>query len=187
MSLTPEDIDRLIARVQGGEKQPFWDVLLQVQQELRVFIAVRAPSADLVEEILQSTVLRAHDALPRYELRGTFVQWLKGIARNLLLQELRARARHLSMAGPTLEAVVAEACLGDLDAADVPGPDPALRECMDRLSPSARDLLDRRYGRGLSLNRIAQQLRKPADGLCVTLHRIREALRQCLAAKEAGA
>jgi RNA polymerase sigma-70 factor (ECF subfamily) len=144
-----------------------------------------SPSTELVEEILQATLLRAHDALPTYELRGTFVQWLKGIARNLLRQELRARARHLSMAGRTLDALIADDCLSGLDATSEP--DPALRECMERLSPHARALLDRRYGQGLPLSRIAQQFKKPADTICVTLHRIRETLRQCLAAKGAGA
>ncbi len=185
MSLTAEEIDSLVERVQRGDKQAFWDVILQVQQEVRLFIAVVAPSSELVEEILQSTLLRAHDILPKYELRRTFVQWLKGIARNLLRQELHARARHLSMAGSTLEAIVAEACLGDAEtpAIEAAEPDPALRECMDRLSPHARDLLERRYRRGLPLNKIAQQFKKPADTICVTLHRIRETLRQCLAAK----
>ena len=189
MSLTPEEIDSLVQRVQRGESQPFWDVILQVQQEVRVFIAVLAPSSEMVEEILQATLLRAHAALPKYELRRTFVQWLKGIARNLLRQELHARARHLSMAGHTLDAIVAEECLKapGTDAVEASEPDPALRECMERLSPHARALLDRRYGQGLPLSRIAQQFKKPADTICVTLHRIRETLRQCLAAKGARA
>jgi RNA polymerase sigma-70 factor (ECF subfamily) len=58
---------------------------------------------------------------------------------------------------------------------------------MDRLSPHARELLDRRYGQGLPINRLAQQFKKSADSIGVTLFRIRETLRQCLAAKGAGA
>lgn len=188
MDLTPEEIDGLVERAQRGEQQAFWDLVLQVQQDVRLFIAVLAPSSELVEEILQATLLKAHDILPKYELRRTFIQWLKGIARNLLRQELHSRSRHLSMASQTLEAVVAEACLGEIDTApEAPEPDAALRECMDRLAPHARELIDRRYGQGLPLNRLAQQFKKPADTICVTLHRIRETLRQCLAAKGANA
>jgi len=189
VNLTPEEIDGLVERAQRGEQQAFWDLILHVQQDVRVFIAVVAPSSELVEEILQTTLLRAYDALPKYELRRTFVQWLKGIARNLLKQELHARARHLSMANHTLEAIVAESCLTDLEtpAIEAAEPDAALRDCMDRLAPHARELLDRRYGQGVTLNRLAQQFKTPADTLCVTLHRIREILRQCLAAKGAHA
>ena len=189
MSLTAEEIDSLVERAQRGERQPFWDLILQVQQDLRLFIAVQSPSSELVEEILQATLLKAYDILPKYELRRTFVQWLKGIARNLLRQELHSRRRHLSMAGQTLEAVVAEACVADLEtpAIEAAEPDAALRECMDRLAPHARELLDRRYGQGIPLNRIAQQFKKPADTICVTLHRIRETLRECLAAKGTNA
>ena len=189
MSLTPEEIDGLVERAQRGEQQPFWDLILQVQQDVRVFISILAPSSELVEEILQATLLKAFDILPKYELRGTFVQWLKGIARNLLRQELHSRGRHLSMAGRTLEALVAEACMTDLEkpAIEASEPDAALRECMDRLAPHARELIDRRYGQGLPLNRIAQQFKKPADTICVTLHRIRETLRQCLSAKGSNA
>src|SRR5262245_35693651 len=124
VGLTAEEIDALVERAQRGEQQPFWDLILQVQQDVRLFIAVLSPSTELVEEILQATFLKAYDILPKYELRRTFVQWLKGIARNLLRQELHSRGRHLSMASNTLEAVVAEACLGEVDAAVVDASEP---------------------------------------------------------------
>jgi RNA polymerase sigma-70 factor, ECF subfamily len=189
MALTAEEIDGLVVRVQGGDRQAFWDLILQVQQDLRVLLSVLAPSTDLVEEILQATFLRCHDILPKYEPRGTFRQWLKGIARNLLHEELRARARLRSASGNPLEAIVAEACLGSVEdsSTDVPEKDPALRECMDRLPPHSRQLLERRYAQNLPLNRIAQQFKKPAEGIAVALFRIREALRQCLEAKGARA
>lgn len=186
MSLSAEDIDGLVLRVQKGEKEPFWDLILEIQQDLRLFIAVLAPTGELVEEILQTTFLRCHDVIHKYEPRRTFLQWVKGIARNLLREELRARSRHLSMAGNKLEALVADACLDDLGGTPAED-DPALRECLESLPPHSRELLERRYRQNLPLNRMAQQFKRPADSLAVTLYRIRETLRQCLQAKGAQA
>ena len=184
MSLNADEIDRLVRRVQQGEQEPFWDLVLHVQQDLRLFIAVLSPSSELVEEILQSSFLRAYDNLQRYEPRGLFLQWIKGIARNILREELRARSRHLSLAGNRLEAMVAEACLADVETAES---EPGMQECLGRLSPHSRQLLDRRYAENLPLSRIAQQFKKPAESIAVTLCRIRETLRQCLEAKGARA
>jgi hypothetical protein len=41
--MTTEEIDRLVARAQRGEKQAFWDLILEVQQDVRLFIAVVSP------------------------------------------------------------------------------------------------------------------------------------------------
>lgn len=184
MSLNADEIDRLVQRVQKGDQEPFWDLLLHVQQEVRLFIAVLSPSTELVEEILQSTFVRAYESIRKYEPRGLFLQWIKGIARNLLREELRARARHLALSGEKLESIVAEACLKDVDAAE---PETGLQECIDRLAPHSRELLERRYAANLPLARLAQQFKKPADSIAVTLCRIRESLRQCLEAKGARA
>jgi RNA polymerase sigma-70 factor (ECF subfamily) len=179
-----EEIDRLVRRVQTGEQEPFWDLILHVQQDVRLFIAVLSPSTELVEEILQSTFVRAYDGIRKYEPRGLFLQWIKGIARNILREELRARARHLAIAGNAVETMVAEDCLQDVDARE---PEPGLQDCIDRLAPHSRELLERRYGANLSLNKLAQQFKKPADSIAVTLCRIRESLRQCLEARGARA
>jgi RNA polymerase sigma-70 factor, ECF subfamily len=179
--MNADELDRLVQRVQKGEQEPFWDLLLHVQQDLRLFIAVLAPSTELVEEILQATFLRCYDILPKYEPRGLFLQWIKGIARNLLREELRARSRHLAMTGDRLETMVADACLQD--AAEAAEPEPGLQDCLERLAPHSRQLLERRYRENLPLNRIAQQFKKPAESVAVSLYRIRESLRQCLEAK----
>lgn len=182
--MNAEDIDRLVRRVQKGEQESFWDLILHVQQDVRLFIAVLSPSTELVEEILQSTFVRAYDSLQKYEARGLFLQWIKGIARNILREELRARSRHLAMTGDALEAMVGDACLQDVESAE---PEPRLQECIDRLAPHSRELLERRYGANVPLNRLAQQFRKPADSIAVTLCRIRASLRECLEAKGARA
>jgi RNA polymerase sigma-70 factor (ECF subfamily) len=185
MAMTPEEIDDRVVRFQRGDREAFWELVLKLQQELRSFIAVLAPSPDLVEEILQATFVRTHGIIGKYEPRRTFLPWLKGIARNLLQEELRARARHSRVEGDTLQALLAEDCLADAEAGreGAISEETHLKECIGRVSPVSRQLLEHRYVERLSLKQIAQRVRKPAAAIGVALFRIREVLRRCLEAK----
>jgi RNA polymerase sigma-70 factor, ECF subfamily len=64
----------------------------------------------------------------------------------------------------------------------------AMQRCADRLSPTDRELLNWRYLPGATIKEIAQRLGRPANSVCKSLGRIRQALWDCIneemAAKE---
>ena len=77
-----------------------------------------------------------------------------------------------------------------LDLLEAPSGDPAgvgwsdrgeaLHHCLDRLAPSARGLLQMKYGEGLTATVIATRLRRTADAVYQSLSRIHRMLRDCV-------
>ena len=56
----------------------------------------------------------------------------------------------------------------------------ALLVCLERISASDRELIERRYQPGMSSGRLAQAVGRPAASLYKTLSRIRKALLDCI-------
>lgn len=180
--MTPEELDRVVGRVQGGDKHAFADLFLATHQDLRVFVSAHAASADMVDEVLQAAFVACYQNLLKYEPRGTFLSWLKGIAKNLLRKELAELARAAAVEGRSLEGRVAAASVRSLDEEDEASR--KLRQCVEKLPPHARELITRRYTDRRSIRDIAQALHKSESWVAVTLFRLREGLRACLAGRE---
>src|SRR5947207_15695075 len=93
--MSPEELDALVRRVQAGHKDGFADLFAATRKDVRIFLSAHASSADMVDEVLQAVFVACYEKMHTYELRGTFIPWLKGIARNLLLKELHQRSRYV--------------------------------------------------------------------------------------------
>ncbi len=175
-------LDQLAVRAQQGDREAFRSLVLECQQPLRLSLAWRAHSAELVEEIVQATFVTAFETLASYRSEGTFLAWLKGIGRNLLFSELRTRQRHVGLNDEAFE-------LDDDDNEDEAAQTcqaAALRDCLAGLAPRARLLLERRYAQGLPLAQLARQFKQKENTLAVTFGRLRAELRRCLTNKGIG-
>ncbi|MBA3709092.1 MAG: sigma-70 family RNA polymerase sigma factor [Planctomycetes bacterium] len=182
--MSPDEIDGVVRRIQGGDRAPFGDLIVEIQRDLRIFVAAHAPSADVVEEIMQASFVTAFESIADYDPRGTFGPWLKGIARNLLRRELHERRRQGRRSGDILDRAVADQCLIDLEEREESDGEMAkLRECLAALPSRQRELIERRYSQQLPLNVLAQQFKRNAAHLSVLLYRIRGILRACLEGK----
>lgn len=177
-------LDRLLVAARDGDAAAADELLRAVIPPLRVSIAARAPRMDLVEEVLQDTLLICLDRWHDYRCEGTFLAWLRGIARNVLLKRLR----QVPAGSDALEGLLAERALERTaaQAAEEAAEDhlvevrTRVQRCLHRLSPRARTLLLRRHGEGLPLGRLAQQFKQPATTLASTLKRLRRQVRHCM-------
>jgi RNA polymerase sigma-70 factor (ECF subfamily) len=176
----PGNLDGLVLRVRKGDKAAFTDLFVATEREVRIFLSAHAVSADMVDEVLQASYVACYHAIARYEPRGTFLSWLKGIARNLLLKELHDQARTARLESRILEEALARS--GIMSAAEGEDPDPAerLRGCLEKLPPHARDLVEKRYAGRASISQLARVVKRSESWVAVTLFRIRESLRACL-------
>lgn len=175
------ELDRLAQRAQRGDRDAFRDIVLAVQDQVRIAVAARAPEPDLVEEIVQQALVSAFEHLDRYQPRGTLVAWMKAIARNHLYKELRDRRTHARAIGDGLDQMVYEHGLQRLaEEDDDEQRVHRLRACLARLQPRARSLLERHYLERVPVNRLAQQFKKTASSITATLHRVRQSLRRCM-------
>jgi len=185
MPKTVLELDALALRVQGGDQDAFHDLVLELQHELRLFIAAHASSLDMVEEVVQATFVTCYEIIGRYQPQGTFLSWLKGIARNRLRRELRDRARYLASEGEVLEQLLADDSALRLEQDEEAAESNALalgrlRQCLGKLPLWAQQLLERRHGGNVPVNRLAQQFKKSRESIASTLKRVRRSLRECV-------
>lgn len=174
----PSLLDEFARRAATGDEEAFRSLLLATQAEIRLHLAARAP-IDLVEELVQSTYVEAWSALSGYQPQGLLVAWLKGIARNLLLRELRERSRRRRLQRADLASLVCDPAEPAAEA-DEEGLLQRLRACQERLPQAARDLLHRRYVDGAGLEDLAAVLGCDREAIAARLYRLRNALRLCM-------
>jgi RNA polymerase sigma-70 factor (ECF subfamily) len=96
MALSQPD-EALLRRAQLGDEHAF--SLLMRQYELPVFNYVLRSLGNhhLAEDLTQEIFLRAFRNLPHFSFRSKFTTWLFAIAKNRVLDEVRASARRPSV------------------------------------------------------------------------------------------
>jgi RNA polymerase sigma-70 factor (ECF subfamily) len=149
------------------------------QARIYAYVATLLPSRADAEEVFQQTSLILWKKWREFDPERDFVRWACGIAylevRNTLRKQRAAGRVGLSeqilaqLADTRLEA------RGLLDARRQ-----ALAACLDRLRPGQRDLLERCYAGKDSVKLIAAEIGKTANGLYLTLKRLRRALFDCI-------
>lgn len=176
--MTPAALDELVDAARAGDRSAFAAVFSATYRHVRLGVAVRCADAELVDEVVQEAYVVAFERLDEYESRGTFAAWVAGIARNRLARARRQRGRqesHLAvledLLAPEAEVpvVVDEALVG------------RVRHCLDTLTPAARELATWRFIERRPVQAIAGLLGRTAASVSVTIHRVRSALRQCIA------
>jgi RNA polymerase sigma-70 factor (ECF subfamily) len=180
--LDPSQLDTLVVSAQGGDRQAFSKVVVEVYPQVAGFLAFHAPTPELMDEILQATFVAAFQQLDDYEPRGSFAGWLKGIARNLLRRELSRRARLQGTDREAIEALLADATLQQPEETD----DEAkrdllirLRGCLEKLSPRMRLIAERRFVEDVPLNVLAQQFKQTRASVAKIIFNVRRDLRSC--------
>jgi RNA polymerase sigma-70 factor (ECF subfamily) len=171
------DLEQQVAAAKAGDEVAFRAVFDATYREVRLFVAARATSEELVDEVVQATYVAAFEGLAGYRAGGAFAAWLKGIARHLLLREFSRRTRLAPLAG-LAEAVLPEPADDALGA--------RLDDCLGRLSPTARELLELRYQQRLQVQEIGARLGRSASSISVTLFRLRDTLADCLGPEVVG-
>lgn len=181
-SASPEELDLLAARAQRGDAAAFDQIVLSLHADVFRALVGFQVSDGLAEEILQATFVTAYQKLSTYEVgRLTLRSWLKAIARNHLLKELREQRRFAKQGGANLKVAVIDTALEDAARFEaVETAHARLRDCLDKLDEPSRRLIEDRYLRRTSVPELAQRERRPEGWVSVKLFRIRQALRRCM-------
>ena len=88
--MAPERIDALVVAAQGGDREAFTGLVVEFYPQLAGFLAFHAPTPELMEELVQSTLVTAFERIREYQPSGPFAGWLARASRCNLL--LRSRA-----------------------------------------------------------------------------------------------
>ena len=132
------------------------------------------------EDMVHEAFLLAFDRLVEgQEYTGDAGAWLRGTLRNLVRSWWRERqklpqdvADRLGLLAEEADAALTAAAGQELRA--------ALDHCLGLLGAEDRDLVARRYERGMRITRIAEELRRNAATVRVQLFRVRQALKECV-------
>lgn len=159
------------------DREEFLARYLAAQPSLRSYLqAVVGPGAD-ADDVLQEVSLAMWREFARFDRDRPFIAWAIGIARNHVARWRRGRGIAARRFSPQAEAALAVA-YEELDDGLVERRT-ALRGCIDRLGPQARELLELRYRRGLDLADLARLRASSVNAVNKALGRIRRLLGDC--------
>lgn len=174
------DVDTTLDRVRAGDVEAYAAVVRQYQGEVWKVVMFALRDLDGSADLVQQTFVKAYCKLDRFESGRSFGAWVRGIARNLVREELRRRGReckryaayqkHLEVVAPNdLRADEHERALRE-----------ALERCREELSLPAQRALELRYERGLGFDAVAEALDRTMAAARQLLQRTRLQLRSCI-------
>jgi RNA polymerase sigma-70 factor (ECF subfamily) len=172
----------IVRRVRDGDRDAYREVVKEYGASIGGFIAAYLPQRELVDDLTQETFIAAYQHLDQFKTDQELGPWLKGIARNKVITYLRQRYRH----GSALERLKAEALERVADEVDraQSGDDSAcvdrLKDCLEKLPPRLRQVVQARYYERRRVNAIARALGSTASAISSLLFRGRKELETCL-------
>jgi RNA polymerase sigma-70 factor (ECF subfamily) len=177
---TPSWVDEVVDRVLAGSTEAFAELVRRFQVEVWKVAAAALHDVQRTEEIVQQAFVNAYLSLDTFRPGADFALWIKAVARNLIRQELRTRARH----DRKLELYrVHLMSRSDDDAAAERRDDrrqAALADCRRGLAGEAQRVLELRYGKSWGFERIGVEIGRTVAATRQLLARIRATLRECI-------
>jgi RNA polymerase sigma-70 factor (ECF subfamily) len=168
--------------------EEFATLVAETQASVRGFVRMLGAKDAYIDDIAQEAYIVAFQRFDFYDPEKSFLSWVRGIARNILLNERRKAARHRRIINENLT---------DALAAEEPGESvtyalelsefvAAMRECMEDLSPRHQSLLLRRYEQDQNASELAVEVSMSAGAVRQALKKTRDFLQKCSETK-AGA
>jgi RNA polymerase sigma-70 factor (ECF subfamily) len=158
----------------------FSTVLWRTQSRIRAFIAGMGAAAHEVDDLAQDVYLELYRNFDKLPEDVAPERWLKGIARNVCLNHFRRSARRGRLHREALGELLSRAESQTERLLDSHPVSTALEDCVARLSPEQRRLVEMRYQQDLTSSIIAERLSSTAEAVRMTLFRIRAALKNCV-------
>ena len=166
--------EALMQEFQGGSRAAFEELFARYRKQLYGFFERRLNNSQRAEDLTQETFLAVIRAVSRYEPRASVRTYLYGIALKLLAAERRRVFRNSAWSNAL--------GLGTTEPNTDRTPDSVLwiRQAMERLEASDREILMLREYEQLSYSEIADLLRIPVNTVRSRLFRSRLALKSYL-------
>jgi RNA polymerase sigma-70 factor (ECF subfamily) len=162
----------------------FDDLVREHQAGLRAYIRALGAQDAWVDDLAQDAFLVAYRRLGDFEDDADFGRWLRGIARNLVLNERRKHARRSRLLQESIAGALDDREAGEraewVPAAQVVQ---TMTDCVARLPARSRELLERRYAESTDATTLARTFQLSAAAVRQTLVRTRAAVRRCIEEK----
>jgi RNA polymerase sigma-70 factor (ECF subfamily) len=145
---------------------------------LRGFILALLPDHHLAEDVLQDVFLTVTRKAGEFQPGTNFLAWARAIGRLKVLEQCRRHSAAPQLLDPeVMEVLIAEAPAAEEEWAQRRQ---ALAECLEQLTPRAREIFELRYSDDLlPPPEIAARVHWTVDAVHVALARARKFLRDC--------
>ena len=147
------------------------------QRRIWAFIWTLLPDRDQAQDVLQNTSIVLWRKFDSFEPGTNFTAWAFRIARLEVLSFVRRQGRERLIFDESMCRELAD----DMTerAKDADHRLQALQQCVTRLSPGDRDLLQRRYEEGATIKSVAIAVGRSCEGMYKAMRRIHRALFNC--------
>ena len=169
-----------MTEARAARDELFADLVREHQVSLRVFVRSLGVESGWVDDLAQDTFVVAYREMDSYDLDRNFGKWLRGIARNLVRNELRKQGRHRRILHESLSQHLLDLAENEKDREVDVTQLSALRDCVEQLPGKSRELVRSRYFEGWDATILADKVEMKAATVRQTLLRIRRQLYQCV-------
>jgi RNA polymerase sigma-70 factor, ECF subfamily len=165
-------------RTNHDSQAQFLRLFLSSERELFRYVAALVPDVGDAEEIVQQTAVELWKKFDQYDAQQPFTPWACRFAIHIVKQWVASRQRWQSL----LERGLAEELVNRRDQLR---PQFEIRlshldQCLEKLPPEQRGIVEAYYFRRQSIDAIAAETRRSVESVYKTLQRIRLLLRQCI-------
>ena len=157
----------------------FEELVHEHHVRVRAFVRSLGADPDWVDDLSQEAFIKAYNDWDSFDQSRDFGKWVRGIAANLVRNEIRKQSRRQRL----LQSNLSELLLNhrsEPEESNNPLTLDAIRDCLSKLSNAHRDLIRGRYHDGLTAPELADRLEKSAANVRQILVRIRRQIRLCV-------
>ena len=166
-------------------REDFSELIRENQASLRSYIRSLGVRLAWVDDIAQETFILAYNKQSSYNEESDYGAWLRGIARNLVMNEISKSARRRRLLDQRLPEIVSahedsNAVLSLDDKEFGAQRQDALQACLQKLTERARIIIEARYFREQTSDVIGKDLAMKATAVRKALFSARKVLARCI-------
>jgi RNA polymerase sigma-70 factor (ECF subfamily) len=145
------------------------------EMALHTFVRSLVTTRQMASEVMQDVILVLWE---KFDAAADFQGWAFGVAKNVALRHLRRQSRDRHVFDDELVNQLADDAVALLPVHD--GHREALEHCLDKLPAAQRELVLTAYTKGTRMDDLATRRGQTPMSLYKLLHRIRQALLECV-------
>ena len=162
------------------KRSEFETLVIEHHVRVRAFVRSLGVDPDWVDDLAQEAFLVAYRDWDSFDGQRDFGRWIRGIAANLVRNEIRKDARRRRILHTELtELLFGHACEPQGGRSEPLAVD-AVRSCLDELAPTSRQVVLGRYRDGESASQLAVRLETSSANVRQMLVRIRRQIKRCV-------
>ena len=142
---------------------------------LHTFVRSLVPTRQMASEVMQDVILVLWE---KFDAAADFQGWAFGVAKNVALRHLRRQSRDRHVFDDELVNQLADDAVALAPVHD--GHREALERCLDKLPAAQREMVLTAYTKGTRMDELATRRGQTPMALYKLLHRIRQALLECV-------